>query len=657
MEVAAPEGYRWSEAINGVQTLTPVTYVAQIGETKYETLEAAFAAVTDGTATTIEVLADSTGAGIVVPSGRNITVDFNGKSYTAVKGPGAGSSGTQNQVFQLLKDSTIVFNNGVIGVGTENATLDTYYRVIQNYADLTLNNMEVKGANLKTFAGFTNSVVESDNGVVSLTGTTKILDVTGGAELIKALNVDAWNGSYPAGTQLAINLSEGGQIGTIHCFTEGTGTVAPSTLTITAGTVGGLTVAEGNTVVVTKAAAVEVAAPEGYRWSEADENGVQTLIPDVFTVTFDLNGGQIVIDNETVTESFTQTVANGATAIEPNPAPTNGNQNFAGWFSDEQLSTPYNFDDPVTTAITLYAKWTTNGTCIVGKSIELNDSIRINVRLSKLSDEQHREYYHIRATFNGSTTVNGNLADLLASGVAVIRDGRYVIPVADTISYQITDLVHVVVSYGVDENNLTPIDEFDYSVQTYCENMISLHPSDAKLVAVCTATLDYGAYSQIQFNYKTENLANANYTAGAETISAIQIPDTYGITSISGTCTGIAGSGRSINLLSATEIRFTFRPENVSTLDNYTFTVNGESATATVNGNKFMVKVTGVKAPLLDTQYTVVITNTTDGTSMTATYSVLAYAYNMQSNSNANVSNMCKALYRYFDTAKKYFLA
>ena len=231
------------------------------------------------------------------------------------------------------------------------------------------------------------------------------------------------------------------------------------------------------------------------------------------------------------------------------------------------------------------------------------------------------------------------------------------IPVADTISYQITDLVHVVVSYGEDENNLTPIDEFDYSVQTYCENMISKNPSNAKLVAVCTATLDYGAYSQIQFNYKTENLANANYTAGAETISAIQIPDTYDITIVSGMCTGIAGSGRSINLLSATEIRFTFRPENVSTLDNYTFTVNGEPATATVNGNKFMVKVTGVKAPRLDTQYTVVITNTTDGSSMTATYSVLAYAYNMQSNSNANVSNMCKALYRYFDTAKKYFLA
>ncbi len=252
--------------------------VAKIGNQGYPTLAAAFAAINDNTQTTIEVLADSKGAGIVVPSGRNITVNFNQHSYTVNQGPGAGSAGTQNQVFQLLKDSTIVFNDGLIAVGEENANLNTYYRVIQNYSNLTLNNMEIRGENLRTYNDFTNSVIESDNGVVALTGTTKILDVTGGTNPIKAINVDAWDGAYPDGTQLTVNLAADGQIGTIHCFTEGAGTPAKSTLTITSGKVDGLTVAEGNTVVVTKAEGAAVTSiPEGQTWVETEVAGTYRL--------------------------------------------------------------------------------------------------------------------------------------------------------------------------------------------------------------------------------------------------------------------------------------------------------------------------------------------------------------------------------------------
>ena len=704
--ISIPEDEKWVAKGTNPETydLVKKEYVAQIGETKYETLESAITAA--GSNDTITLLADVTGE-FEVAAGKAVVLDLNGKTITSVgdtltvrgtltvndSSKTEQTAGTGKIIGKWpvnVIGGTLVFNEGIVEAQEMAGWFSTGSTVTINggsfsSADNTVLGTpgnEGKGGNTITVNGGTFNgnisaagyiacgIYAANNDTWTISGGT--FNINGGAGIVvRAGTVNLNGGSFTTSGNTTGKVGDAGNA--VPCSAvvldvkagypgaAGTDqiTIGNATLTTASGVDAIAVLEDANHSYVDgsiKATSNALTVPADYKWVEGDTAGTYKLVEAV-VVTFYLNGGQIVIDNETVTESFTQTVANGATAIEPNPAPTNGNQDFAGWFSDEQLSTPYNFDDPVTTAITLYAKWTTNGTCIVGKSIELNDSIRINVRLSKLSDEQHREYYHIRATFNGSTTVNGNLADLLASGVAVIRDGRYVIPVADTISYQITDLVHVVVSYGVDENNLTPIDEFDYSVQTYCENMISLHPSDAKLVAVCTATLDYGAYSQIQFNYKTENLANANYTAGAETISAIQIPDTYGITSISGTCTGIAGSGRSINLLSATEIRFTFRPENVSTLDNYTFTVNGEPATATVNGNKFMVKVTGVKAPLLDTQYTVVITNTTDGTSMTATYSVLAYAYNMQSNSNANVSNMCKALYRYFDTAKKYFLA
>ena len=75
--------------------------------------------------------------GIAVPSEKSFTVDFNGHTYT-LTGPGAGSSSTETNGFQLLKDSTITFQNGTIRIG-QNA--NNIKRIIQNYANLTLEDM------------------------------------------------------------------------------------------------------------------------------------------------------------------------------------------------------------------------------------------------------------------------------------------------------------------------------------------------------------------------------------------------------------------------------------------------------------------------------------------------------------------------------------
>lgn len=62
----------------------PVVYVAQIGTTKYETLAEAIAAVpTDGTETTIQMIADEKLTRYVVfPEGTDIVLDLNGKTIT-----------------------------------------------------------------------------------------------------------------------------------------------------------------------------------------------------------------------------------------------------------------------------------------------------------------------------------------------------------------------------------------------------------------------------------------------------------------------------------------------------------------------------------------------------------------------------------------------
>ena len=55
-----------------------------------------------------------------------------------------------------------------------------------------------------------------------------------------------------------------------------------------------------------------------------------------------------------------QTVTKGSKASEPETDPSLEGYTFAGWYSDEGLTTEYNFDTEVTADMTLYAKWTAN---------------------------------------------------------------------------------------------------------------------------------------------------------------------------------------------------------------------------------------------------------------------------------------------------------
>ena len=109
---------------------------------KYSTLQAAIAAVENGE--TIVVQRDIPDAvGISVPSGEDFTIDFNNHTYT-LTGPGAGSTNTETNGFQLLKDSTLVFKNGTIRIG-ENA--NNIKRIIQSYANVTFENMNFYAEN------------------------------------------------------------------------------------------------------------------------------------------------------------------------------------------------------------------------------------------------------------------------------------------------------------------------------------------------------------------------------------------------------------------------------------------------------------------------------------------------------------------------------
>lgn len=66
-----------------------------------------------------------------------------------------------------------------------------------------------------------------------------------------------------------------------------------------------------------------------------------------YTVNFNSNGGSAVTS---------QTVEYGKTATEP-AKPTWAGGSFVGWYTDSALTQPYDFSTPVTSNITLHAKW------------------------------------------------------------------------------------------------------------------------------------------------------------------------------------------------------------------------------------------------------------------------------------------------------------
>lgn len=166
---------------------------AKIGDKTYETVEQAFADVPDGTQTTITLLRNASGNGIKVEGTKNITFDLGGFTYT-IDGNTVGSTHTETNGFQLLKGANVTIKDGKI-------TSTKAKILIQNYCNLTLQNVELDGRNLVGSVPYTLSL---NCGKIQITGSTSILAKTGGV----AFDLYYWpKGGYSEGVQVTVNTT------------------------------------------------------------------------------------------------------------------------------------------------------------------------------------------------------------------------------------------------------------------------------------------------------------------------------------------------------------------------------------------------------------------------------------------------------------------
>ena len=146
--------------------------VAETNGIKYGSLPSAVAAAQDGGVVTL--INTSEGRGVKI--NKNVTIDFDGKTYTFNEGVGSQET-TQSNGFQILENNTVTLMNGTLNVAEE--AKDKFYILVQNYANLTVEDMVLDGTNLDKWSTVENNwdsyTLSNNSGTVNITGTTKII--------------------------------------------------------------------------------------------------------------------------------------------------------------------------------------------------------------------------------------------------------------------------------------------------------------------------------------------------------------------------------------------------------------------------------------------------------------------------------------------------
>ncbi|MBR2278642.1 MAG: leucine-rich repeat protein [Eubacterium sp.] len=349
-----------------------VTGVAEVNGVKYYTFEEALEAISDVTTAThskaadptyeyktykangtIKLLANTTSNGVIIDSGSNLTIDFNNKTLDINAKP-VGSNGTESAAMQLLKDSDITFKNGTLTSTYTYASTDTEYiqRLIQNYSDLTLDNMTVgmKG-------NFMNQLMMSNcNGDVTITDSTVsapdfshlgYTDATAAESLgARAMSV----GTFSTYTGVDVTVTDSTINGYVNI--DNTGANGTAALTLDSSYVNGNIVDKNmNNSTVTNTESNVAGIPAGYEWNASNilapiADGFNLTVEDCIHMNLYVNAAAYDADEITVTYSDPDK-QNGGTKTETF-AVSDLTQDAKGRYAVKILAAPAQMRDTVT---------------------------------------------------------------------------------------------------------------------------------------------------------------------------------------------------------------------------------------------------------------------------------------------------------------------
>ena len=203
----------------------------------------------------------------------------------------------------------------------------------------------------------------------------------------------------------------------------------------------------------------------------------------------------------------------------------------------------------------------------------------------------------------------------------------------------------------------------DYSVRRYADQIIANPTMYVNAWPLVRAMLNYGAYAQEYFNFKTDDLANAGINNSGYSIDNVSFSKPYD-KSKTNLPNYLEFTGVSLTLESDTILKLQFT-KNVPIDLTYVFRLE-ENGTETilpyeVSGDQVTVRIKGISAHRLDEDFRIRISVVEDniGAQYFVTYSPMTYAYNVITREETAertkaLKNLMKAMYRYNEAAKEY---
>lgn len=245
-------------------------------------------------------------------------------------------------------------------------------------------------------------------------------------------------------------------------------------------------------------------------------------------------------------------------------------------------------------------------------------------------------------------TVNGEIQKFNLKDAVYDADYGYKVTVSIPAA-EMTDTISAVVKYA-DGTVLYTFE--DYSAIEYAKTILTSDNYGANAKAAVTAMLNYASAAQVQFSHNLDKLANSILTDPKVNDNKAAI-NAAAIATKSANIAGVTYKSTALGLEGETAIYHFFNVTDTN-LDNYTIVGGTE---AVMLGNVLRVKVAGIKAASLASEYSVSVEYGGETISVTANAFAYAKAVVNSSSVSASLVNVINALYDYYAAAAAYSAA
>ena len=286
-----------------------------------------------------------------------------------------------------------------------------------------------------------------------------------------------------------------------------------------------------------------------------------------------------------------------------------------------------------------------------GASITVAETISENFYLD---DDFYGETAYVSFTYNHNSDTS-ETADISTDVKAMsslddATDGRKVFSVTQAPA-QATEPITINVYANADDAQAgtNAIDTIDYSVYTYCRDIIENYDGEKadEMKALAKSTLDYAAAAQTYFGYNTDNMATKDATGDFyNDVANADLSNVAGVSAAPSCIKSVSlvvKSDLEINLLSTEPISVTNASID-ATKGTERFAVSTKQ-----NGDYYVVHIAGIEPANMGKEITI---NTDRGNIVMTANSVVKMFAN---SNNANLSTLAKALFEYGNAANAYF--